>query len=274
MGRAGAAVAADGWTWRPVGGPPHNGGRRAPPAADRGAVAGPARAVRELADRLPAGPPLVRRRHLGPDPDRAAGPRRRRRRAGLVVRRRRLDVGEGASGCRAGATRPRGIRKRGVLDADRSGEALGRSRGGLPSKIHLACEGRLRPLAVLVGPGQAHDGPGFGPVMAAIRVPRPRGGRPRTRPDLVVADKAYSSRAIRTHLRRRGIRHTIPEPRDQANSRLRKGRRRGRPVGFDRDDYRRRNEAERTTNAPTSSTAPSPSPPSDSDSDLDPQNAA
>ncbi|WTW99953.1 IS5 family transposase [Streptomycetaceae bacterium NBC_01309] len=142
---------------------------------------------------------------------------------------------------------PRGERKKGVLDHG-FGEALGRSRGGLTSKIHLACEGRLRPLAVLVGPGQAGDAPAFTQVIAAIRVPRPAGGRPRTRPQTVVADKAYSSRAIRAHLRRRGIRHTIPEPLDQANARLRKGRRGGRPAGFDREDYRRRNEAERTIN--------------------------
>ncbi|WP_425528146.1 IS5 family transposase [Yinghuangia seranimata] len=147
----------------------------------------------------------------------------------------------------AGATRPRGHRKKGILDHT-AGEALGRSRGGLTSKVHLACDGRLRPLAVLVGPGHAGDAPAFMHVIMAIRVPRTGGGRPRTRPDLVVADKAYSSRAIRSHLRRRGIRHTIPEPLDQANSRLRKGRRGGRPVGFHREDYRRRNEAERTIN--------------------------
>lgn len=41
--------------------------------------------------------------------------------------------------------------------------------------------------------------------MAQIRVPR-RIGRPRLTPDVVLADRAYSSRAIRRHLRRRGIR--------------------------------------------------------------------
>ena len=51
---------------------------------------------------------------------------------------------------------------------------LGRSRGGLSSKVHL-------------------------PV-----------GRPRTRPGAVAADKAYSSRGNRSYLRRRRIKAVIP----------------------------------------------------------------
>jgi hypothetical protein len=42
--------------------------------------------------------------------------------------------------------------------------------------------------------------------MSRNRVPRSGPGRPRTRPLAVLADRAYSSRAIRSHLRRRGIR--------------------------------------------------------------------
>lgn len=64
--------------------------------------------------------------------------------------------------------------------------------------------------------------------MAAIPVPRPV-GRPRVRPDTVLADRAYSSRAIRAHLRRRGIRVVIPEPADQQANRKRRGPRGGRP---------------------------------------------
>ncbi|NJP46843.1 transposase [Streptomyces sp. PRB2-1] len=60
-------------------------------------------------------------------------------------------------------------------------------------------------MAFVLTAGQAGDTPASPDVMAALRVPRPR-GRPRTRPDVVLADKAYSSRAIREHLRRRGIR--------------------------------------------------------------------
>src|SRR5439155_9773600 len=66
-----------------------------------------------------------------------------------------------------------------------AGEALGRSRGGLTTKIHLAAEGKGRPLAVLLSEGQRHDSTQLEPVLDRIRVPRqsPEGhkrpGRPR-----------------------------------------------------------------------------------------------
>lgn len=61
-------------------------------------------------------------------------------------------------------------------------------------------------------------------------------------------DKAYSSRANRSYLRRRKIRHTIPEPRDQQANRRRRGSRGGRPTGFDADRYNKRNVVERAIN--------------------------
>ncbi|WP_107481163.1 IS5 family transposase [Streptomyces sp. IMTB 2501] len=131
----------------------------------------------------------------------------------------------------------------------RPDEALGRSRGGLTTKIHLASEGGRRPLAILITPGQWDDAPQLIPVLDRIRVPRPAGGHPRTRPDYLCGDKAYSSRRNRHYLRRRQIRHTIPERRDQRANRQRRGSRGGRPSGFDRARYARRNEVERTVNA-------------------------
>jgi putative transposase len=89
----------------------------------------------------------------------------------------------------------------------------------------------------------------FPMLMSQLRVHRAGAGRPRTRPDRVRADKAYSSRAIRTHLRERGIQAVIPQPADQIGHRLRRGSRGGRPPGFDRDDYRGRNVVERNFQA-------------------------
>jgi transposase len=85
-------------------------------------------------------------------------------------------------------------------------------------------------------------------VMAHIRVPRPGPGRPRTRPLTGLADRAYSSRAIRSHLRRRSIRAVIPQPSDQVGHRLRRGRLGGRPPGFDSEAYKQRNTVERCIN--------------------------
>lgn len=61
----------------------------------------------------------------------------------------------------------------------------------------------------------------------------------------MLGDKAYSSTAIRAHLRRRGIKTTIPEPGDQARHRNRRGSRGGRPPAFDPAAYKQRNVVER-----------------------------
>ncbi|WP_443064352.1 IS5 family transposase [Streptomyces sp. NBC_00525] len=96
-------------------------------------------------------------------------------------------------------------------------EGLGRSRGGFTSKIHLSADGHCRPLSLLVTAGQRGDSPQFMPVLEKIRVPRLGPGRPRKKPD---------SRAAR----------------------LRKGSRGGRPPGFDKDRYKKRNTVERAIN--------------------------
>ena len=81
--------------------------------------------------------------------------------------------------------------------------------------------------------------------MGRLKITRPGPGRPRTRPGRVLADKAYSSSAIRYHLRRRRIRATIPEPSDQVRNRLRRRVKGGRPPAFDPEAYRQRNTVER-----------------------------
>jgi transposase len=124
---------------------------------------------------------------------------------------------------------------------------LGRSRGGLTSKVHLASDRRCRPLAFVLTPGQAADSPRFVAVLEEIKVCGPV-GRPRTRPDAVAADKAYSSRGNRAYLRRRGIKTVIPEKADQAANRKKRGSVGGRPVSHDADRYKDRNTVERCIN--------------------------
>ncbi|MFF8611012.1 IS5 family transposase [Streptomyces sp. NPDC015346] len=141
-----------------------------------------------------------------------------------------------------------GARKGAARSGETADHALGRSRGGLSTKVHLAADGRARPLAFTVTAGQAGDAPAFETVMSRIRVPRTGPGRPRTRPLAVLADRAYSSRAIRIHLRRRGIRAVIPQPSDQVGNRLRRGRLGGRPPGFDHEAYKQRNTVEQYIN--------------------------
>jgi transposase len=99
-------------------------------------------------------------------------------------------------------------------------------------------------LSLVVTAGQRGDSPQFQTVLEGINVPRIGAGRPPTRPDKVRADKAYSSRANRAYLRRRGIACTIPEPADQQQHRKNRGRRGGRPPRFSPDDYRARHAVE------------------------------
>lgn len=132
----------------------------------------------------------------------------------------------------------------GGVEDEPADHALGRSRGGWTTKLHLACEQGRKPLSMLLTAGQRGDSPQFTRVLARIRVPRPDGGRPRTRPERVLADKAYSSRANREYLRRRGIPATIPIKIDQAASRRKKGSKGGRPPTFDAHIYQQRHAVE------------------------------
>lgn len=115
----------------------------------------------------------------------------------------------------------------------------------MSTKIHHLVDGRGLPLVVLVGPGQSGDSPMFPILLEHLHVARQGPGRGRTRPDAVRGDKAYSAKAHRELLRRRGIQAVIPEPSDQRANRKRRGSGGGRPPGFDADDYRGRNVVER-----------------------------
>ena len=144
-----------------------------------------------------------------------------------------------------------GARRKGDLQAEPPGgvrtepldHALGRSRGGLTTKLHLGCEQGQKPLSIVLTAGQRGDSPQFIPVLDGIRVPRTV-GRPRTRPDRVLADKAYTSRGNRRYLRRRGIKATIPSKADQDANRRKLGSKGGRPPSFDPDIYKQRHAVE------------------------------
>jgi hypothetical protein len=85
-------------------------------------------------------------------------------------------------------------------------QALGRSRGGLTTKIHTICDGRGRNLATRLTSGQDADTRQLVGLVNQVRVARPGGrGRPRTRVGHLTGDKAYSSRANRAALRARHI---------------------------------------------------------------------
>lgn len=120
------------------------------------------------------------------------------------------------------------------MEGEPEDHALGRSRGGFGTKLHLVCDGHGTPLAATLTPGQSHESMSAERTLEAVRLPGPGRGRPRTRPRRLAGDKGYSHARIRRYLRRRGIKAVIPTRKDQ----------RGSPR-FDRATYRRRNVIER-----------------------------
>jgi transposase len=101
-------------------------------------------------------------------------------------------------------------------------QALGRSRGGFSTKLHVAVETAGQPVKLILTPGQAHD------ITQASRLLGAHA------PRYVIADKAYDSDAFVTQVRRQGSTPVIPS-------------RAGRTVErrLLRRYYRRRNQVER-----------------------------
>ena len=110
-------------------------------------------------------------------------------------------------------------RKRGA-DA----QAIGRSRGGRGTKLHLVTDGLGRLLAFLVAPGNQGDAP----HARGLLEPLPAPGH-------LLADAAYDSDELRRFLLARGTTPVIP------NNPTRR-----RPHPFNRTAYRARNAIERT----------------------------
>jgi transposase len=113
-------------------------------------------------------------------------------------------------------------------------QALGRSRGGFGSKLHVRYDRRGQPMPFVLTPGQRHEQAAFRELMRQGAVKRRGPGRPRLRPRTVVGDKGYTGRPVRDHLRRHGISAVIPQLKTETTPRL-----------MDWDLYRERNVVER-----------------------------
>src|SRR6266567_8102546 len=87
-----------------------------------------------------------------------------------------------------------GLKKHGGQAA----QALGRSRGGLSTKIHAGCLDERTGIAVVLTAGQCHESPVF------VQVP------PEPSLTHAIMDKAYDSHDIREHLIKHDIVPVIP----------------------------------------------------------------
>jgi transposase len=118
--------------------------------------------------------------------------------------------------------------------------ALGRSKGGFGTKLHLLCDGAGLPLNAMLLAGQAHESTQFEALAKSVYIRR-RNRQIRWRPRRMGTDKAYHAQHIRHWLRAQGIGTVIPPKASRT-----KKRRVGRPISYDRERYRGRNVIERS----------------------------
>lgn len=119
-----------------------------------------------------------------------------------------------------------------------SDHALGRSRGGFSTKIHILCDGQGHPLHFHLTPGEAHESTALESLLEGADDRLHDGhGVPLAWPVALGGDKGYRANWIDEYLLKLGIQPVIPSKENED--------RRERPVKFDRKAYRRRNIVER-----------------------------
>jgi transposase len=114
---------------------------------------------------------------------------------------------------------------------------LGRSVGGLSTKVHIKAEGFGKPMNFVLTGGKRHEAVTFPELVKGGKVKRQGRGRPKYRSRYLAGDKAYSSQEIRQQLRRQGTTPIIPKRSNEKRQRR-----------FNRGLYRERNRVERLIN--------------------------
>jgi transposase len=125
--------------------------------------------------------------------------------------------------------------------AKKGGDKVGLSKKGKGTKWMLVVDGNGLPLGFCLASANTAEVKLAEQTLDTIGVSRPR-GRPKRRPEKLVADRAYDSSALRSALRRRGIRMCIPAKRRPATWRAK----RGRPVVARKEEYQLRYTVERS----------------------------
>jgi transposase len=116
--------------------------------------------------------------------------------------------------------------------------ALGRSRGGFGTKIHLLCDAGGHPLEFHLTAGQDHESSGVGPLLEAADAGLfHHDGEPIAWPLQMAGDKAYRANWIDECLLRLDIHPVIPSKTNQDRD--------ARQVEFDPEAYKQRNIIER-----------------------------
>ena len=105
------------------------------------------------------------------------------------------------------------------------GEAVGRSRGGLSTKIHMVTDAQGQPVRFALTGGQEADVSQAIPLLTGIET------------EAVIADKGYESNGILGFIQDRGAEAVIPPKSNRRD-----------PWEYDRELYRERNLIERAFN--------------------------
>jgi transposase len=134
--------------------------------------------------------------------------------------------------------RGRGAKKGVSAEQSLEQQALGRSRGGFSTKIHVLCEGQGLPITAALTPGQQHESTMLEPLLDSVSIGG-KPGRPRRHFQTVAGDKGYDSQAARQAIEARGSTPLIPH-RKLAGGLYPEG-----AEGFDKIQYKRRNVVER-----------------------------
>jgi transposase len=135
-----------------------------------------------------------------------------------------------------GALRRRRWKKNDPQEPD--DHALGRSRGGLSSKIHILCDGQGHPLHAIVTAGQVHESTALDTLLVeSDQNLLDADGDPIPWPVALAGDKGYRADWIDEYLLELEIRPVIPSKANEDRD--------ARPVEFDKEAYRNRNIVER-----------------------------
>lgn len=128
-------------------------------------------------------------------------------------------------------------RKKG--DPEEPGDhALGRSRGGFSTKIHILCDANGLPLHFQLTAGQTHEAAVFDQLLTgADACLFDEDGERMAWPFALGGDKGYRADWIDQYLLELGIEPVIPSKENEDRD--------ARPVAFDKEAYRRRNIVER-----------------------------
>lgn len=127
------------------------------------------------------------------------------------------------------------------VPAKRGGEKVGLTKKGKGTKWMLVVEGNGLPLGFHLDSASRAEVRLAQQTLDTIKVARPH-GRPKQRPQTLVADRGYDSHGFRCALRHRGIRMCIPPKRRPPTWKAK----RGRPVVARKDAYRQRYTVERS----------------------------